>query len=772
MRLCGQTFTNEVLERIRCAVAADDGLSRSALSRRVCSWLGWHDAAGKPKEVSSRKALVELERRGLIELPAARCAAPQAREAVVPEPFAGPAFSGSLEALGRVELVAVDDPELSALWRRMLESHHPLGGGPLCGAQQRYLIRSPVVGWLGALGFSAAAWQLAARDEWIGWCPHARRAQLSRVVANSRFLLLASIEVANLGSHVLALAARRLQVDWPQRYGEAPVLLETFVDERRFAGTVYKAANWQRLGETSGRGRQDRDNHAALGVKAIYVLALQPDWRRVLCQRPAPVLRLPPPIALDPSADAGGDLGWAEQEFGRVDFPDARLRPRLLGLAAAFAAQPTAPIPVALQGNASETKAAYRFFNNPQVDLHTLLHPHYEATAARIAEQPVVLTAQDTTSLNDDAHPATRDLGPINTRADGAQGLKLHDTLALTPAGVPLGLVDIQVWARDTQQTDQAAQRKQRPITDKESQRWLDSFRRTAAFQRLCPDTRLVSVADREADIYELFQEATQDRDGPDLLVRANRATQRRVDNDDNEQTPLWNDLPTRPLLGHCDLAIPGRGGRKARVAELEIRGAAIQLHPPKRLKGAPALALWAVHAIESKPPAGAEAVEWLLLTTVATVTLEDALERLRWYAVRWNIEVFHRTLKSGCRIEDRRLERAEGLQACLAIDLVVAWRVMWLSKLGRETPDVPCSVFFEEAEWQALHCHHHRSPNPPETPPTLGEAMQMLAKLGGFLGRQCDGNPGATALWRGLARLSDITDTFSIFHPSIPAGP
>src|SRR6056297_452343 len=135
MRLCGQTFTNEVLERIRCAVAADDGLSRSTLSRRVCSWLGWHDAAGKPKEVSSRKALVELERRGLIELPAARCAAPQAREAVVPEPFAGPAFSGSLEALGGVELVAVDDPQLSALWRRMLERHHPLGGGPLCGAQ-------------------------------------------------------------------------------------------------------------------------------------------------------------------------------------------------------------------------------------------------------------------------------------------------------------------------------------------------------------------------------------------------------------------------------------------------------------------------------------------------------------------------------------------------------------------------------------------------------------------------------------------------------------
>jgi hypothetical protein len=281
----------------------------------------------------------------------------------------------------------------------------------------------------------------------------------------------------------------------------------------------------------------------------------------------------------------------------------------------------------------------------------------------------------------------------------------------------------------------------------------------------------LVNLADREADIYELFQEATQDPDGPDLLIRANRTTQRQVD-DEDEQKPLWDYLPTRALLGTCDLAIPGRGGRKARVAELAIRCAPIQLRPPKRLKGAPALSLWAVHASEPAPPAGSEAVEWLLITTVATRTLEDALERLSWYAARWNIEVFHRTLKSGCRIEDRRLGDADSLQACLAIDLVVAWRVMHLTKLGRETPDIPCSVFFEEAEWKALHCHHHRSPNPPETPPTLGEAMRMVAKLGGFLGRKSDGHPGATTLWRGLDRLADITSTFTIFHPSIPAGP
>jgi len=762
MRLCGQTFTTSTIERIREAVAADCGLTRSALSRQVCEWLGWHDAKGKPKEVSSRKALVELERRGVLALPEAQRATPQARCALPPEPFAAAAFAGALEALGAVELVAVQDRTFSALYQRMLASHHPLGGGALCGAQQRYLIRSPRIGWLGALAFSAAAWQLAARDEWIGWCPHARRANLSRVVANSRFLILPSIEVANLGSHVLALAARRVVVDWRRRYGYAPVLLETFVDERRFAGTVYTAANWQRLGMSAGRGRQDRDNRAALGAKGVYVLPLQRDWRSVLCQRPAPRLRLPPPEA---------EQSWVEEEFARVDFPDARLRPRLLGLAQAFFEQPIAPIPMALHGDANQSKAAYRFFNNPQVDLQTLLHPHYEATAGRIREHPRVLLVQDTTSLNYDAHASTHGLGPINTRADGAQGLKLHDTLALTPQGVPLGLIDIAVWARDAREAGKAKQRKQRPIEDKESQRWLESYRRTAEVQRLCPDTRLVNLADREADIYELFQEATQAPDGPDLLIRANRTTQRQVD-DEDEQKPLWDYLPTRARLGTCDLAIPARGGRKARVAALAIRCAPIQLRPPKRLKGAPALSLWAVHASEPAPAAGSEALEWLLITTVATRTLEEAVERLSWYAARWNIEVFHRTLKSGCRIEDRRLGHADSLQACLAIDLVVAWRVMYLTKLGRETPNIPCSVFFEEAEWKALHCHHHRSPNPPQTPPTLGEAMRMVAKLGGFLGRKSDGHPGATTLWRGLDRLADITSTFTIFHPSIPAGP
>ena len=213
MRLFGQTFTAGILERIRGLVANEVGLSRSALSRQVCDWLAWRGANGRVQEVSSRKALGELARRGLIELPPVRGYPPRGCPAAGDLPWAAPCFSGPLAALGRIALVAVDDAEQAALWQRMLATYHPLGGGRLCGAQQRYLIHSPVVGWLGALAFSAAAWQVAARDQWIGWDAYARRAHLPRVVANSRFLLLPTLQVPNLGSHVLALAAARVGTD-------------------------------------------------------------------------------------------------------------------------------------------------------------------------------------------------------------------------------------------------------------------------------------------------------------------------------------------------------------------------------------------------------------------------------------------------------------------------------------------------------------------------------------------------------------------------------
>jgi hypothetical protein len=748
MWLSGQWFGAEVVARIAAAVKTDPAISRRALSRRVCEWLDWRAPDGRLREMSCRTALLELQRRGGVELPACE------KVTRAPTMRAQPTVAevrGRLEDLGEITVVPVTSrySTASRIWTELMQAYHYLGAGPLCGAQIRYLVRSATYGWLGALSFSAAAGRLKSRDTWIGWSERARRAHRDQVVGNSRFLLAPSVQVPNLASHVLAVSVRRLAQDWRARYGYEPVLVETFVDGQRFAGTCYRAANWVWVGQTAGRADGFRNGTHSTGPKEIYVYPLRADWRSILCQEPPDPLRRPP--ALGPAA------GWAEEEFAGARLYDARLRRRLYTVAEDFFAQPGVLIPQACSGSPAKSKAAYRFFENARVDMPSLLTGHVEATAQRMQPHAVVLAVQDTTTLNYTAHPATEGLGPINTTKDHGVGLLLHDTLAFTVEGTPLGLVDVQCWARDPHAAGKKALRNQLPIDAKESVKWLRSYRAAAAVQRLCPSTLVVSVGDREADLHELFWEAQQTAAGPKLLVRAERTRQRKVEAASAEEhEDLWHKMVAAPVAGHQGLALPRQGARPARTATLEVRYAAVTLRPPERSQ-ALAVAAWAVYAREVEaPPEVTAPLEWMLLTTVAVETFAQALERLQWYTRRWGIEVYHRVLKSGCRIEDRQLHRAESLERCLAIDLVVAWRIFWLVKHGRETPNVLCDLVLAEDEWKALYATV-RHVDPPLTPPTLREAVRMIAALGGFLGRPRDGEPGTITVWRGLARLDNI---------------
>jgi hypothetical protein len=744
-------------------VREDETLTRTRLSREVAAWLEWRDARGRLRDMSCRVLLRELERRGQIELPAAQPVSFAAR-AAAPEAVALPVFEGTLAALGPVRLVRVESPAHARLWRALM-AHHPLGAGPLCGAQLRYLIDSGA-GYLGALSFSAAARRLRAREAFIGWDEATRRARLPQVLNNTRFLILPTVRVPHLASHVLSAAERRVARDWPARYGVRPLLLESFVDSARHAGTCYRAANWIEIGATRGRGRQDRSRTARGTPKRIFVRPLCGSWRHHLAAAPG----APAPVAASPAPPPAA-RDWAEQEFGAAALPDARLRRRLLSLARDFYARPGAPVPQACASRAG-TKAAYRFFSHPRLTMQQLLAAHYQATAERVQREPVVLAVQDTTRLNYTTHRATAGLGPIGTRVDGAQGLELHSTLAFTPAGVPLGLLDVQCWARDAQDFGKKVRRHRTPIEQKESSKWLNSYTATAARvgaacrppaaqPRADGPQVVVSVGDREADLYELFALAARTEHGPQLLVRAehNRALA-------GEQQRLWPTLQAQPLAGVLTLEIPRQGSRPARRAPLDIRFAPVHLQAPRSQRGRAPIAAWAVLAQESPAPAqGIRPLHWMLLTTVPVHTLEQAIERLRWYAQRWGIEVFHRTLKSGCRIEDRQLGHAERLEACLAIDLVVAWRIHHLTRLGREVPQAPCTVYFEEAQWQSLMIFTERNPRPPPQPPSLREATRRVAALGGFLGRKGDGEPGTECLWRGLQRLDDITETCQVFR-------
>ena len=750
MLIAGRNFSDEILTRIRSRVEGNPTLTRTALSKDVCSWLGWHGADGKPKEVSCRMALQKLERRGVIELPASQPVSfVKPAESPAPPPRDWLSMEMKLSELGRVWLVPVSSAqgELSRTWWAMMQAHHPLGSGPLCGAQLRYLIACEA-GYLGGLSFSAPAWRLAPRDARIGWDDARRQAGLSRVVANSRFLILPDVRVPNLASHVLSQALSRLAKDWQSRYGLTPVLVETFVDCSRYRGTCYRAANWIHLGQTQGRGRQDRRHAAPQTVKDIWIYPLQADWQTVLQAKTDAAV---PPTPVQPGAAPTLPADWAEEEFGGCTLPDARLQTRLYSLARDFYARPTGNIAQAC-GSRARTKAAYRFFDHKKTTMDTLLKPHYRSTEARVRTESFVLAVQDTSSLNYTAHPATEGMGPIGTTVKGPQGLHLHSTLAFSTQGTPLGFLDVQCWSRDPEDFGKKAKRHRLPIEEKESYKWLKSYKAVAEVQSRCPGTTLVSVGDREADLYELFEEAQAHPNGPKLLVRAKHDRQLK-----DEQQRLWETMQSRPPDGVQVLLVPRQGSRAARTAHLSVRYAAVSLLAPKDHKGPP-IPVWAVLAQEQNAPADVKPLEWMLLTTVPVTSFAEATEKLMWYARRWGIEVLHRTLKSGCRIEQRQLGHADRIEACLAIDLVVAWRIYYLNKLGREVPQAPCTVYFEEAEWKALMVfttHDHVAP--PE-PPTLREAIRRVATLGGFLGRKCDGEPGTQTLWIGLQRLDDIT--------------
>ena len=282
-KLCGRPLSEADVETIRGEIRLADPPIRSEIARRVCRALEWTNALGEPKLMSARVGLLRLHRAGIIELPAPTGSNGNGRP-LRHEPREWPPerpLGGSVGVLSGLRLSPVTDKAASRLWNGLIDRYHYLGYTPLPGAQLRYLIESDQ-GLLGALGFGAAAWKVASRDRWIGWNRAGRETHLGRVLNNARFLLLPWVQVRNLGSKVLALSARQVAEDFAARYGERPVLLETFVEIPRFRGTCYRAANWRYLGETQGRGKCDVTHRAALPRKAVYVYPLTADFRRAL----------------------------------------------------------------------------------------------------------------------------------------------------------------------------------------------------------------------------------------------------------------------------------------------------------------------------------------------------------------------------------------------------------------------------------------------------------------------------------------------------------
>jgi hypothetical protein len=440
---------------------------------------------------------------------------------------------------------------------------------------------------------------------------------------------------------------------------------------------------------------------------------------------------------------------WAAQELATADFGDARLAKRLVRIVADKLAKPTASIPLA-SGSWAASKATYRFLASDQVAADSIRAAHRDATRSRIQHHDAVLVLQDTTELLYTSHPHTTGLGFLDHAS--SRGLKVHSALAATIDGVPLGLVQQSVWARDAAEKGRKARK--RPQAERESQRWLTTL---AEVQTAIPaPTRLIVVADREADIYPLFIAPREER--TDLVVRAtyNRGLVGGSKLEQVAETVAWQ--------GSRTVTIPGNGSRAARTATVQIGWTSVQLLPPQdypRPAAAPRPTLQLVLVEEREPPAGVKPLRWLLWTSLPVTSWDEALAVVNAYRRRWLIERYHYVLKSGCGIEQLQLETAERLERALAVCCIVAWRLLWLTYQARKTPEVACSEVFARHEWEALVCTVQGTPVPPSEPPTLREAVRMVAQLGGFLARRGDEEPGVKTLWRGLIRLDDIAATW-----------
>lgn len=430
---------------------------------------------------------------------------------------------------------------------------------------------------------------------------------------------------------------------------------------------------------------------------------------------------------------------WAQEELNGAVLGDRRLNRRLTELAACFLLQPTASIPKAC-GSWSATKAAYRFFSNPDVNSQDLIAPHLRQTVGRIAGHQRVLVVQDTTGLN---YGQRAGLGLVGTGPNGAKGLWLHASMAFTPAGQSLGLVQVQHWLRDPRDFGKARRRHQRALEQKESQRWIKSFEGCVKLAQATPGTQLINVADREGDIYELFHYAAAHPE-VGVLVRArhNRRTQK---------GPLFDELLRAcGPAGVMEAKVPRRPGKKARTAQVEVRYQQVSVCRPRTKKDP--INLWVVEAREmGKRPDG---IHWVLITNLEIKDLSDAQKCIEMYAVRWQIEEYHRVLKSGCQTEDRQLETAEALIKVLMLDMVVAWRVLELNRLARSLPQTPAAEHFSTQELQILRAAMGEAK---ASALTLREAVRAVAQLGGFLARTRDGEPGAMTLWRGLEVLASM---------------
>lgn len=491
-------------------------------------------------------------------------------------------------------------------------------------------------------------------------------------------------------------------------------------------------------------------------------------------------------------------MGALVDEVRGAAFGDARLDERLEKVIEELGKQPNLSIPAATDKRA-EMEGAYRFFDNDKVTPEKILQPHFEATKERISQCDLALFVQDTSEFDlTRPNQQVRGAGPMDS--EKRRGVFFHPLQAFNIDAIPLGMIWQKYWTRQTveeslDKQEKKTKRKQTPIEDKESIRWVEAVRATREAAASCRDTTCVCVGDSESDIYEVFSEPRmipREIATPNLQARSPadsqhdtptneihflvRACQTRATSDRSNWLTAVRDTD---CLYTCSVDVskrtakiaenlktsPREKSRDARIAEVEVRATTVTLRPPARPdRKLPSITVNVVLVEETDPPEGCDPISWLLITTLPIDTSDQVKLIVRAYCIRWQIEIYFKTLKSGCRVERRQFETLERLMNSVAVYSIIAWRIMYLCRLGRECPDLDCEVVFEPSEWKAVYVALKRQ-DPPAKPPCLNEVIRIIATLGGYVDRRST-EPGPQTLWTGLQRVHDLSTAWKAFGP------
>ena len=461
------------------------------------------------------------------------------------------------------------------------------------------------------------------------------------------------------------------------------------------------------------------------------------------------------------------DKNWIKNEFKDVNINDKRLKKRLISLSERFAEAPEDSINKCCNGW-SETKAAYRFFQNDSVSVKEITESHAKASVKRASEYDRVLVIQDTTYMSYKHHPKTKGLCVISKDRNGKDinGIIMHTAMTVSTEGLPLGVIDQQIYSRpelteEEKETKRKTNNADIPYEEKESYRWGKS---SLVTKRMFSEQKvqIVMMGDREIDSYDFLELSETNK--IDYLIRGKN--RRKIKDLNGKDVDLYEYFDSESVKGILNVEILPKQNTKSRTAICEIKYSKIVIEKPTRNKTEQksSIELYAIYVNEKDTPENIEPIKWLLLTNLPVRTEAEAREKIDWYCLRWRIEIFFKILKSGLKVEDCRLSQMERLKRYLTIMSIIAWRIQWLTYLARTVPNAVCTYFLKEYEWKLLFKKIHKSKSDfPEKPPSIKECVSWIAQLGGFLNRKNDGDPGVTHIWRGLHKFADMVEGFEI---------